>query len=90
LLQYYVQKGLEAREAYERELQAWQRTLTPEDVKRENLFRAGQRKIGKSTATNLVSPPFRLARSPPFLDSHAVHRLLFGRCRRTPTHPPNP
>jgi len=32
------------------------RTLTPEDIKRENLFRAAQRKAGKSRKSNIKDP----------------------------------
>lgn len=32
------------------------RTLTPEDIKRENVFRAAQRKAGKSRKSNIKDP----------------------------------
>ena len=32
------------------------RTLTPEDIKRENIFRAAQRKAGKSRKSNIKDP----------------------------------
>lgn len=32
------------------------RTLTPEDIKRENAFRAAQRKAGKSRKSNIKDP----------------------------------
>jgi hypothetical protein len=40
----------------ERRLNAWQRTLTPEDIKRENRFRAAQRKAGLSRRANIKDP----------------------------------
>jgi hypothetical protein len=54
--EYYAQKAQEAREQYAIELAAWQATLTPEDVKLENQFRANQRKAGKSRKGNLKDP----------------------------------
>lgn len=32
------------------------RTLTPDDIKRENVFRAAQRKAGKSRKSNIKDP----------------------------------
>ncbi|EJD01586.1 uncharacterized protein FOMMEDRAFT_90339, partial [Fomitiporia mediterranea MF3/22] len=40
----------------EREMAAWQRTLTPDDIKRENAYRAAQRKAGKSRKGNIKDP----------------------------------
>lgn len=37
-------------------MEAWQRTLTPEDIRRENAFRAAQRKAGKSRRGNIKDP----------------------------------
>jgi len=54
--EYYAQKAQEAREQYAVELAAWQATLTPEDVRVENQFRANQRKAGKSRKGNLKDP----------------------------------
>ncbi|KAG6842056.1 hypothetical protein C0991_003582 [Blastosporella zonata] len=45
-----------AKEARERELAAYMRTLTPDDIKRENAFRAAQRKAGKSRKSNIKDP----------------------------------
>jgi len=42
--------------ARERELGAYMRTLTPDDIKRENLFRTAQRKAGKSRKSNIKDP----------------------------------
>jgi hypothetical protein len=44
------------KEARERELDAYMRTLTPDDIKRENIFRAAQRKAGKSRRSNIKDP----------------------------------
>jgi hypothetical protein len=44
------------KEARERELDSYMRTLTPDDIKRENLFRAAQRKAGKSRRSNIKDP----------------------------------
>lgn len=44
------------KEAREREHEAYMRTLTPDDIKRENLFRAAQRKAGKSRKSNIKDP----------------------------------
>ena len=44
------------KEARERELSAYMRTLTPDDIKRENAFRAAQRKAGKSRKSNIKDP----------------------------------
>jgi hypothetical protein len=41
------------KEAREKEHDAYMRSLTPEDIKRENAFRAAQRKAGKSRKSNL-------------------------------------
>ncbi|WWC67228.1 uncharacterized protein I206_101135 [Kwoniella pini CBS 10737] len=53
---YYAQKVQESKEQYIIELAAWQATLTPEDIKAENAFRAQQRKEGKSRKGNLKDP----------------------------------
>lgn len=44
------------KESRERRLTAWQRTLTPADIKRENKFRAAQRKAGLSRRANIKDP----------------------------------
>ncbi|KAK8844668.1 hypothetical protein IAR55_006517 [Kwoniella newhampshirensis] len=53
---YYAQKVQESKEQYAQELAVWQSTLTPEDIKAENVFRAQQRKEGKSRKGNLKDP----------------------------------
>lgn len=40
----------------ERRLHAWQKTLTPDDIRRENKFRAAQRKAGLSRRANIKDP----------------------------------
>ncbi|KAG8744584.1 exp1-like protein [Ceratobasidium sp. 414] len=54
--QIYKRKARLAKEEYERELTAWQRMLTPDDIRAENAFRAAQRKAGKSRRSNLKDP----------------------------------
>jgi hypothetical protein len=44
------------KEARERELDSYMRTLTPDDIKRENMFRTAQRKAGKSRKSNIKDP----------------------------------
>jgi hypothetical protein len=53
---YYAQKVQESKEQYARELVVWQATLTPDDIRAENAFRAQQRKDGKSRKGNLKDP----------------------------------
>ncbi|KAH9077043.1 hypothetical protein EDB83DRAFT_2347925 [Lactarius deliciosus] len=43
----YKRRSLAMKEIRERELHAYMSSLTPEDIKRENTFRAAQRKAGK-------------------------------------------
>ncbi|KAH8830335.1 hypothetical protein DL96DRAFT_1553835 [Flagelloscypha sp. PMI_526] len=52
----YKRKSQAAKEAREREHNAYMRSLTPEDIKKENAFRAAQRKAGKSRKSNLKDP----------------------------------
>ncbi|KAF5363465.1 hypothetical protein D9756_000179 [Leucocoprinus leucothites] len=52
----YKRRSQAAKEARERELNAYMRTLTPEDIKRENAYRAAQRKAGKSRKSNIKDP----------------------------------
>lgn len=52
----YKRRSLAMKEAREREHAAYMRTLTPEDIKRENAFRAAQRKAGKSRKSNIKDP----------------------------------
>lgn len=44
------------KEERERELAAYMRSLSPEDIKRENVFRAAQRKAGRSRKSNIKDP----------------------------------
>jgi hypothetical protein len=52
----YKRRSQAMKEAREREHAAYMRTLTPEDIKRENVFRAAQRKAGKSRKSNIKDP----------------------------------
>ncbi|KAF8897809.1 hypothetical protein BD779DRAFT_1432085 [Infundibulicybe gibba] len=52
----YKRRSEAAKEAREKELTAYMRTLTPDDIKRENAFRAAQRKAGKSRKSNIKDP----------------------------------
>jgi len=52
----YKQRSQVLKEARERELDTYMRTLTPNDIKRENLFRTAQRKAGKSRRSNIKDP----------------------------------
>lgn len=52
----YLKRAADARDAYKKEYAAWLSTLSPEEIKRENEFRAGQRKAGKSRKGNLKDP----------------------------------
>ncbi|TCD67568.1 exp1-like protein [Steccherinum ochraceum] len=52
----YKKRSLQAKDLRERELAAYMRTLTPDDIKRENLFRTAQRKAGKSRKGNIKDP----------------------------------
>lgn len=44
------------KDARERDLAAYMRTLSPDDIKRENAFRTAQRKLGKSRKSNIKDP----------------------------------
>ncbi|KAF8622180.1 hypothetical protein AX15_007292 [Amanita polypyramis BW_CC] len=52
----YKRRSQAMKEARERELNTYMRSLTPEDIKRENAFRAAQRKAGKSRKGNIKDP----------------------------------
>ncbi|KAJ7676625.1 hypothetical protein DFH06DRAFT_1079748 [Mycena polygramma] len=52
----YKRRSQAAKDVRERELAAYMRTLTPEDIKRENMFRSAQRKAGKSRKSNMKDP----------------------------------
>ncbi|KAG8977658.1 exp1-like protein [Tulasnella sp. 425] len=49
-------RAKQAKDAHKRELAQWQKTLTPEDVKIENAYRAAQRKAGQSRKANMKNP----------------------------------
>ncbi|KAF9534676.1 hypothetical protein CPB83DRAFT_755606 [Crepidotus variabilis] len=52
----YKRRSQAMKEAREKEHEAYMRSLTPEDIKRENTFRAAQRKAGKSRKSNIKDP----------------------------------
>ncbi|KAF9811751.1 hypothetical protein IEO21_06441 [Rhodonia placenta] len=52
----YKRRSQAAKEQREREHAAYMRTLTPEDIKRENAFRTAQRRAGKSRKGNIKDP----------------------------------
>ncbi|OBZ76556.1 hypothetical protein A0H81_03853 [Grifola frondosa] len=52
----YKRRSQELKDAREREHAAYMRTLTPDDIKRENAFRTAQRKAGKSRRGNIKDP----------------------------------
>ncbi|THV08278.1 HMG-box [Dendrothele bispora CBS 962.96] len=52
----YKRRSQQMKEAREREHAAYMRTLTPDDIKRENIFRTAQRKAGKSRKSNIKDP----------------------------------
>jgi hypothetical protein len=54
--QPYKRKSQQLKDAREREHNAYMRTLTPDDIKKENAFRTAQRKAGKSRRGNLKDP----------------------------------
>ena len=54
--QPYRRRSQAAKETREREHSAYMRTLTPDDIKRENAFRPAQRKAGQSRKGNLKDP----------------------------------
>jgi hypothetical protein len=56
LLQPYKRRSQSLKEQREREHAAYMRTLTPDDIKRENAFRTSQRKAGKSRKGNIKDP----------------------------------
>ncbi|KAJ6515559.1 putative HMG1 protein, partial [Mycena sanguinolenta] len=52
----YKRRSQAAKDVRERLHSDYMRTLTPEDIKRENAFRAAQRKAGKSRKSNIKDP----------------------------------
>ncbi|THH16420.1 hypothetical protein EW146_g4232 [Bondarzewia mesenterica] len=52
----YKRRSQAMKEIREREYLAYMSSLTPEDIKRENTFRAAQRKAGKSRKGNIKDP----------------------------------
>ncbi|EPQ59154.1 hypothetical protein GLOTRDRAFT_70334 [Gloeophyllum trabeum ATCC 11539] len=52
----YKRKSQALKDAREREYDAYIRSLTPDEIKRENVFRTAQRKAGKSRKGNIKDP----------------------------------
>ncbi|KAJ7228341.1 hypothetical protein GGX14DRAFT_346223 [Mycena pura] len=52
----YKRRSQAAKDIRERELNVYMRSLTPEDIKRENAYRSAQRKAGKSRKSNIKDP----------------------------------
>jgi DNA phosphorothioation-dependent restriction protein DptG len=52
----YQNKSVELKAQWERDMQTWKESLSPEDIKAENAFRTQQRKAGKSRKSNLKDP----------------------------------
>jgi hypothetical protein len=55
-VQPYKQRSKELKEARERDVDMYMRSLTPDDYKRENAYRTAQRKAGKSRKSNVKDP----------------------------------
>lgn len=55
-IQPYKRQSQAAKAQRELDMEAWKRTLKPEDIRRENAFRAVQRKTGKSRKGNMKDP----------------------------------
>ena len=54
--QPYKRRSAVLKEARERENALYMRSLTPDDIKRENAFRTAQRKAGRSRKSNIKDP----------------------------------
>lgn len=52
----YKRRSAVLKEARERENAAYMRSLTPDDIKKENAFRTAQRKAGRSRKSNIKDP----------------------------------
>jgi hypothetical protein len=54
--QPYKRRSAVLKEARERENAAYMKSLTPDDIKKENAFRTAQRKAGRSRKSNIKDP----------------------------------
>lgn len=54
--QPYQRRSQTMKEAREREYNKYMASLSPDDIKRENVFRSAQRKAGKSRKGNIKDP----------------------------------
>ncbi|WFD00130.1 hypothetical protein MYAM1_002876 [Malassezia yamatoensis] len=52
----FEKKVAEQKAQYEKDLEAWRESLTPEDIRRQNLYYSHQRKTGKAAPSNLRDP----------------------------------
>ncbi|KAI0032956.1 high mobility group box domain-containing protein, partial [Vararia minispora EC-137] len=52
----YARRSQQLKDIREREHAQWMQSLSPDDIKRENSFRAAQRKAGKSRKGNIKDP----------------------------------
>ncbi|CAO1638771.1 unnamed protein product [Sympodiomycopsis kandeliae] len=52
----FQRRSQEAKAQWEQDMRDWKNTLTPEDIKQENMYRTAQRKAGKSRKGNLKDP----------------------------------
>lgn len=52
----YEMMGAEAKHQYEKDMDKWLKSLTPEDIRRQNLYFAHQRKRGIKTPSNIKAP----------------------------------
>lgn len=55
-VQPYKKRAQSLKAERDRQMAAWSKTLRPEDVRQENVFRAAQRKEGKSRKANMKDP----------------------------------
>jgi HMG (high mobility group) box/HMG-box domain len=61
-------------EQYERDIERWRNSLTPEDIKRENAYITSQRKKGKSNIARLRDPTKPKAPQTPFFQFLTEYR----------------
>lgn len=56
MVQPYKRRAQAAKAERDRQMMAWEKTLTPDDVRQENAFRAAQRRDGRSRRANMKDP----------------------------------
>lgn len=52
----YIERSQALKKEYQVKLEEWKSNLTPEDIREENVFRAMQRRLGKSRRANMKDP----------------------------------